>query len=390
MSEKRDYYEVLGVARDATAEEVKKAYRRKARELHPDVNPGDPTAEERFKELGAAYEALSDPQKRAVYDRFGHAGMGGGMGAGGGSPFDGGDFGINDIFESFFGVGAGGGRPDPRGADLRYNLEITLEEAATGIERTIHFPHQTTCATCHGSGAKSGRATACVACGGTGQRRQVSSNIFGMQFATMAPCDRCGGTGEIITDPCPTCGGHGRTQTREELQVRIPPGVDTGSRIRFRGKGDAGLRGAQTGDLIAFVHVRQHPVFERRGADLLCQVEMPFATAALGGKLQVTTLVDGQAELDIPAGTQPGQAFRVRGKGMPDRQRSQHGDLHVIVTIPVPTDLTAHQQELLREFAAERGDNTDHKRKNVFQRMKEAVEDVIGEPHDPTHDAERG
>lgn len=390
MAEKRDYYEVLGVNRNATPDELKKAYRGLARKLHPDVNREDPNAEEHFKELGEAYDALGDPQKRAVYDRYGHAGMSGGMGSGnfgGGAQF-GGDFNVGDIFETFFGGGMQTNtRPDPRGDDLRYDIEITLEDAAFGVKRTIRVPHQGTCPTCSGRGSEHGEPIPCPACAGTGQRRQVASNFFGMQFTTMVPCDRCNATGEIISDPCVSCGGAGRTRINEELTAEIPPGVDTGSRIRFRGKGDAGLRGAKSGDLLLFINVKQHDVFQRRGMDLLREAKLPFTTAALGGHLLVTTL-DGEEAMDVPPGTQTGQAFRLRGKGMPNLNNPQsHGDLHVVVTVEVPTDLNAHQRELLRELAQERGEDVEHKPKSVFQKVKAAVEEVVDDYREKTKEA---
>lgn len=383
MADKRDYYEVLGVARTASPEEIKKAYRRLARQHHPDVNQADPHAEERFKELGEAYDVLSTPQKRATYDRFGHAGLGGAAGGHPGGAYE--DFGFGDLFESFFGGGASHmQRPDPRGADLRYDLEVTLEEAAFGAEHAIRVPHQTTCTTCGGSGAESGKAVPCPACAGTGQRRQTSSNFFGVQFATVTPCDRCGATGEILADPCKSCAGHGRMRTVDDLSVAIPPGVDTGSRIRFRNRGDVGLRGATAGDLMVVIHVKQHAVFQRRGTDLLCEVPLPFSTAALGGKLTVPTL-EGDSEVEVPPSTQTGHVFRLRGKGMPELNSMQRGDLHVVVTVAVPTDLNARQRELLREYAAERGENVEHHaKKSVFQRVKEAVEDAVDDYRDKT------
>ncbi len=388
MAEKRDYYEVLGVERDAAAEEIKKAYRQRARRLHPDVNREDPHAEEQFKELGEAYEVLSDAQKRAVYDRFGHGGFNGGAGAGAGGGFDGNfaNFGFGEIFESFFGGGTQMRRPDPRGTDLRYDMEISLEEAAFGVEHSIRYPHLVTCATCHGAGSETGGPTPCLLCQGTGQRRQTSTSILGMQFTSVVPCERCGGTGEVIVDPCRTCGGQGRVRAAEELSVTIPAGVDTGARIRHRGKGDAGLRGAQAGDLMVVIHVKQHARFERRGLDLLCSVQMPFTTAVLGGKLIVSTL-HGDEELAIPPGTQPGEVLRMRGKGMPELHGAHHGDLHVVVSVVVPTDLSAHQRELLRDLAKERNENVEYKSKNVFQKVKEVVEDVVEDYRDRSKEA---
>ncbi len=372
MAEKRDYYEVLGVDRSVSADELKKAYRRKARELHPDVNRTDPHAEEHFKELGEAYEVLSDAQKRAAYDHYGHAGVNG-MGGAGGAGYD--TFGFGDLFESFFGGMGQTGRPDPRGSDLRYDIEITLEEAADGAERTIRYPHHTVCGACKGVGSETGIATPCRACRGTGQRRQVSNNFLGMQFTTMAPCDECGATGEVIANPCRQCNGQGRARTTEELLVKIPAGADTGLHIRHRGKGDVGIRGAQGGDLLVAIHLQEHPVFQRRGADLLCEAKLPFSIAALGGKLQAPGL-HGTTEVDVPAGTQTGHTFRLRGQGMPHLDGTHRGDQYVVVTVQVPTDLNGRQRELLREFAKERGENIDHK-KSVFQKVKEAVEEVV-------------
>jgi len=370
MADKRDYYEVLGVAREATAEELKKAYRRKARELHPDVNRENPHAEEQFKELGEAYEVLSDAQKRAVYDRYGHAALNGGRG--GETIFD--EFGFGDIFETFFG-GSGMRHQDPRGADLRYNLEITLDEAFAGVDRTIHYPHLAVCPTCRGAGSESGGPVPCPACAGTGQRRQVSNNFFGMQFSTVTPCDRCGATGEIIPNPCKPCRGEGRVRVSEELTVHVVPGVETGSRIRHRGRGDMGLRGAQSGDLIVAIAVTEHPVFKRRGSDLFCEVELPFTVAALGGKLPVPSM-SGATEVEIPAGTQTGHTFRLRGRGMPNLDSGHLGDQYVIVSVKVPTDLSARQRDLLRELAHERGDEVNA-HKGLFQKVKDVVEDVV-------------
>ncbi|MHB9130184.1 MAG: molecular chaperone DnaJ [Armatimonadota bacterium] len=386
MAAKRDYYEVLGADRNASPEELKKAYRRLARQHHPDVNRDDPEAEERFKELGEAYDALSDPQKRAAYDRYGHAGLNGmgGMGGHGSSVFE--EFNVSDIFESFFGGMGQPSRPDPRGSDLGYEMEITLEEAASGVERQIRVPHQGVCGSCNGSGAEHGAAIPCPACAGTGHRRQTGTNFFGMHMTTVVPCDRCSGTGEIVPNPCSTCAGTGRVREVQEVLVQVPPGVDTGSRIRYRGKGDTGFRGAQAGDLMVGLRVQPHKTFERRGTELICEIPLPFTTAALGGKLAVPTL-DGGTTVDVPAGTQTGHAFRVRGKGMPDLHSSRHGDLHVVVTVTVPTDLTGRQRELLRELAGERGENVEHTTKSVFQKVKEVVEDVVGEYRDKTKEA---
>ena len=377
MATKRDYYDVMHIGRDASPEEIKRAYRKSARHHHPDVNKDDPEAEERFKELGEAYEVLSDPQKRAAYDRYGMAAFDGSMGgggqrAGGGSPF--GD--VNDIFDAFFGGGMSrGGKPDPTGDDLLYNVEITLEEAAFGAQKKINVPHQATCMKCGGRGSQTGSARACTACAGMGQRRQATNSILGMQFSTVVTCDHCGGSGEVIDDPCTDCGGQGRSRKFDEVEVSIPTGVDQGMRVRFRGKGDAGLRNAAPGDLYVAMNIRPHARFERHGQDLATQANLPYTTAVLGGKLTVPTL-DGETEIEVTPGTQPGHIFRVRGQGMPVVNTPHRGDLHVLVNITVPTDLDAKQKELLRAYATERDENIDYKPKNVFQRVKQAVDDV--------------
>lgn len=379
MATKRDYYEVMHIGRDASPEEIKKAYRKSARHHHPDVNKDDPHAEENFKELGEAYEVLSDPQKRAAYDRYGHAAFDGSMGGGGGGQYAGGSpFGdVNDIFDAFFGGGGmtRGGKPDPRGDDLLYNIEITLEEAAFGATKHINVPHLATCMKCGGRGSSTGTARACTACAGMGQRRQATNSILGMQFSTVVPCDNCNGSGEVVDDPCSDCGGQGRTRQTDEVEVNIPTGVDQGMRVRFRGKGNAGLRNASAGDLFVAMNIRAHERFERHAHDLATHAELPFTTAVLGGKLTVPTL-DGETTVEVTPGTQPGHIFRVRGQGMPVVNNSRRGDLHVMVNIAVPTDLDTRQKEVLREFATERGENIEFKPKNVFQRVKQAVDDV--------------
>jgi molecular chaperone DnaJ len=375
MTEKRDYYDVLGVPRDASPDDIRRAYKRLARKHHPDVNHADPQAEERFKELGEAYGVISDPEKRATYDRFGHNAPSGGGGYAGGSPF--GD--INDIFGAFFGD-AGGQRHDPTGDDLRYGVEVSLNEAATGVEKSIRLPHQMPCTTCHGRGSETGTPSRCPGCAGTGQRRQMSSALF-MQFTTVVTCERCAGSGEIILDPCTTCGGSGRARGVEEFSVNIPAGVETGMRMTVRGKGDAGLRGARPGDLYLDINVRPHPIFKRRHADLVCEVDLPYATAALGGHLLVPTLNE-QVDVDIPAGTQAGQAVRVRGKGMPRLNNGGHGDLYAVMKIAVPTDLSPRQKELLREYATERGQGDELKARSGFEKVKDAIVNAAGELRD--------
>ena len=371
MSEKRDYYEVLGVSRDASPEEIKKSYRKLAVKFHPDKNPGDHTAEEKFKELGEAYEALSDPDKRAAYDRYGHAAFSGGMGGGGGRGGFGGFHDPMDIFSQIFGggfedfFGGGGGRRKgsgkQRGSDLRYDLEISLEEAATGVEKELEIERYVPCDTCEARGTKgSGGVKVCSTCGGRG----VVARQAGI-FIQQSTC----GAGETISDPCKSCHGEGRVQRESRIKLRIPAGVDTGTRLRSAGNGDAGVRGGTAGDLYVFLHVRDHDVFERDDADLFCEVPLPFSTAALGGELKVPTL-NGQASIKIPAGTQGGTVFRLREKGMPALSSQRRGDLNVRVQVEVPTKLSHSQQEKLREFAESIGEHNSPMQEGFFQKAK--------------------
>ena len=368
MADKRDYYEVLGVSRDVSADELKKAYRKLAVKFHPDKNPGDKTSEDKFKEIGEAYDILSDDQKRAAYDRYGHGAFanGGGGSSGGGfhDPFDifrdvfGGGGGGGGVFESFFGGGGGGGggrqrRDGPqRGADLRYGIEISLEDAAHGTEREIEYDRQAVCKTCTGSGSTSGSGKkSCRTCGGVGQ--VISSRGF---FQIQQNCPDCQGSGEVISDPCKHCSGSGRTKERTKLRVKIPAGIEEGSRLRSGGNGDYGAKGGPAGDLYIVVQIKAHELFEREGDDLHCQMPLSFSTAALGGETTVPTL-DGKANLKIPAGTQNGTTFRLRGKGIKTLGESHHGDLYVHVTIAVPTKLSAEQKAHLEAFALSFGES---------------------------------
>ena len=349
---KRDYYEVLGVNRDASEDDIKKAYRKLAMKHHPDRNPDNPKAEEQFKEAKEAYEILSDAGKRAAYDQYGHAGVDPTMAAGAGG-FRGGrpDFGdFSEAFGDIFGDIFGGGRQRSnvyRGADLRYNLEITLEQAARGTETRIRIPTMEECATCHGSGAKPGtQPTTCPTCGGHGQVR-MQQGFFSIQQT----CPRCHGSGKIVESPCPTCHGAGRLKQHKTLSVKIPAGIDEGDRIRLAGEGEAGANGGPPGDLYVVIHLQAHPVFQRDHNDLHCEMPISFTTAALGGELEIPTL-DGHARLKIPAETQSGKVFRLRGKGIRGVRSSGSGDLLCHVVVETPVNLTPRQKELLQELEA--------------------------------------
>ncbi|NLC51421.1 MAG: molecular chaperone DnaJ [Firmicutes bacterium] len=375
---KRDYYEVLGISKDATRDEIKKAYRKMARKYHPDMNPGDKDAEEKFKEIKEAYDVLSDPQKRQQYDRFGHTaddmgqGYGGFGGAGGFGGF--GDFGgFEDIFETFFGGGMRQSHPrgPQRGSDLRYDLDITLNEAAQGLEKEIEIPRAENCPTCHGSGAKPGTSPqTCPACGGSGQQQYVRSTAFG-RFVNVKTCEQCHGEGQIIKEKCPECHGEGRVLRRRKIKINIPAGVDTGSKLRIGGEGQAGVRGGPPGDLYIVIRVKPHKLFERRGDHLYYEVGISFAKAALGGEIKIPTL-DGGATLRIPEGTQTGTVFRLKGKGMPRLRGFGRGDLRVKVNLEVPRRLNTRQRKALREFAAASGEVLEGDEKKFFHRMKDA------------------
>jgi molecular chaperone DnaJ len=380
---KRDYYTTLGVNRDAAEEEIKKAYRKLAMKHHPDRNP-DKGSEEKFKEAKEAYEILTDPRKRQAYDQFGHAGVdpSAGFGAAGARGFGGGPEGFGgfadafgDIFGEIFGNQAGGrgrGSGVYRGADLRYNLELTLEEAARGTEAKIRIPAMEECETCHGSGAKAGtQPKTCTTCNGQGQVR-VSQGFFSIQQT----CPQCHGSGKVIAEPCATCGGAGRVRKSKTLSVKIPAGVDHDDRIRLSGEGEAGLNGGPHGDLYVVVNLKEHPVFQRENNDLHCEMPIGFATAAMGGEIEIPTL-DGHAKIKIPAETQTGQVFRLRGKGIKGVRSSGYGDLFCHVAIETPVKLTARQKELLREFEAINAqDPSAHnpRAKNWFDKVREFFE----------------
>jgi molecular chaperone DnaJ len=375
MSAKRDYYEVLGLNRGATPEEIKKAFRRLARQYHPDVNK-DSDAETRFKEINEAYEVLSDQDKRAAYDRFGHAASQGGFGGGYGGGF--GDFGfggIEDIFESFFGgTRAGQTRRGPaRGGDLRYDLTIEFEEAVFGCEKEIVVPRHETCPQCHGSGAEPGtQPIRCPQCNGTGEVRRQQQTMLG-SFVQVTTCPRCQGEREIVTTPCTRCRGRKVVQVERPIVVKIPPGVDDGTRIRLANEGEPGVRGGPAGNLYVVLHVQPHPFFHREDTNILLQLDINVAQAALGDKLMVPTL-DGEEEMAIPAGTQTGDTFRLRGKGVPYLQRNGRGDQLVLIHVLTPTKLNKRQKELLQELSKSLGKEVIHQpEKGLLDKLKEAL-----------------
>ena len=379
----RDYYEILAVERTCEAGELKAAFRKLAMEHHPDRNDGCPKATARFKEINEAYSVLSDPQKRAAYDRFGHAGVNGMNGAGRGGFNDVHDI-FNDVFGDVFGdmFGRGGRSNGPaRGQDLRYDLEISLEQAYAGAEVEIKVPAAVPCETCEGSGAKPGTsATTCGTCGGAGRVRR-SQGFFQVETA----CPRCGGAGRLLLDPCQTCSGHGQVRRERVLEVRIPAGVDDGSRIRLAGEGDGGARGGPRGDLYIFVSVRPHELFERDGLDLMCSVPVPMATAALGGEIEAPCLLGGEncdgeckIRIKVPEGAQTGRTVRLRGKGMPSLRSRERGDLVVELFIETPTKLTAKQKALLKEFSGLCGEHQNPQSANFFKKARRFWDDVTG------------
>lgn len=371
MATKADYYELLGVSRNASEDELKKAYRKAAMRCHPDRNPGDKTAEEKFKELSEAYQILADPEKRAQYDRYGHAAFE----QNGGASFSGGfDFSGNfedifgDIFGDFFGGGAGRGgrRRARRGEDLSYNMEISFEEAAFGTEKTISVPRSAVCDTCQGKGAKPGTsAKMCSACRGSGQVR------FQQGFFTIArTCNQCGGQGSVITVPCPTCHGTGAVRKTLTIQVKIPAGVDTGARLKLRGEGEAAPAGGAPGDLYVLLRVREHPLFSRQNNEVICEIPLSFPQAALGVELEVPTL-EGKLKMKVPPGTQSGNVFRLRGKGIVDLRGGSRGDQLVRMVVETPRKLSARQRELLEEFARLDGADVHPMSKGFFEKVKE-------------------
>jgi molecular chaperone DnaJ len=373
---KEDYYELLGVAKNANEEELKKAYRKKAVQYHPDKNPGDKQAEEMFKKVSEAYEVLKDSEKRAAYDRYGHAAFqqaagprGGGFGGGGfHDPFEMfrevfGQQGGGGIFEQFFGGDGGGG--NGRGSDLRYDLEITLEEAAAGVEKEISFRRLGACGHCHGSGAEPGsKKTTCPTCRGAGQ--VTTSRGF---FHVRQACPSCHGAGVRIEKVCAKCRGEGRVQENAKINVRIPAGVDTGSKLRSSGNGEAGVMGGQNGDLYIVLHVKEHEIFQRDGDDLFCEMPIKFTIAALGGAIEVPTL-QGRASLKIPPGTQSGTTFRLKGRGMPHLRGGGQGDQMIRAQVDVPTSLSGEQRKLLEEFARVSGDADQPVGKSFFEKAK--------------------
>jgi molecular chaperone DnaJ len=369
----RDYYEILGIEREASGDDVRRAYRKLALQHHPDRNPGDAAAEARFKEAKEAYEVLSDPQRRSQYDRFGHAGADGGLGGFGGF---GNGFGIEDIFESFFGATAGTGRRQrvQRGADLRVDLQVTFEEAAFGVEKDISVTKQENCGKCGGNGVEPGSTpTACVRCAGTGEIRRAHQSILG-QFVNVSVCDRCRGEGSVITDPCTECRGQGQVKGTKTLRVSVPPGVSDNTQIRLSGEGEPGPRGGPPGHLYVVLHTQAHRYFRRQNNDLQLELPINVAQAALGTEVLIPLLEGGTQPLEIPAGTQSGRVFKLRNKGVPFLQNTGRGDLQVRIKVVTPTDLSREQKELFRKLAQTFGDEdvVPQENKGFFEKVKDA------------------
>ncbi len=382
MAEKKDYYEILGVSKTATDDEIKKAYRRLAKKYHPDLNPNNPEAEARFKEAGEAYQILSNPETRAKYDQFGHAAFdaASGYSGGAGSGFGGFGFDVNDIFDSIFGGGFGGfggnrgGRTPQRGADLRASLEISFEEAVFGTEKDITINKSVPCDACEGTGSKSKETKRCSVCGGTGQVQVKQNTPFG-QFMNVKTCDKCGGTGKAVDDPCQVCRGKGFVRKAVKVHVKIPAGIDNGQAISISGMGEPGSKGGAPGNLLVSVRIRPHKILQRDGYDIHVEKTISVAQAALGDTIKIET-IDGLVELNIPEGTQSGVSLRMRGKGVPKLQSSGRGDQYVHLTVEIPKHLTEKQKELLREFDAamggtlQRTEGETQERKSFFGKKK--------------------
>lgn len=389
MAEKRDYYEVLGISKGASEDEIKKAYRQKAKQYHPDLNPGDKEAEAKFKEASEAHEVLSDPQKRARYDQFGHAGVDpsygagtggagygggfGGFGGGFGGFGDGMEFDLGDIFGSIFG-GGGGRRANPnaprKGANVEVTVSIDFLEACHGVNKTIEFSHMDKCPECSGSGAAAGSTPqTCPDCGGTGQVRMTQRTPFGMT-TTMRPCSRCGGKGKIISNPCKKCNGSGQVRVKRKLDITIPAGIDDGQILTLRSQGDVGVNGGPSGDVLVDVIVRPHPLFKRDGVHIYSEIPITYVQAALGDEITVPT-VDGKVKYKIPEGTQSGTTFRLKNKGIKHLNSSAKGDMYVSVTVEVPKSLNKKQKEALRELEKTLSDASYEKRKSFFDRLKD-------------------
>ncbi len=375
---KQNYYDLLGVGKDADEGTLKKAFRKQAMQYHPDRNPGDEAAEKKFKEIGEAYDVLKDPEKRAAYDRYGHAAFEGGMGGGGHPGGGAGGFDFSDVFEEFFG-GMGGGRrrrgggnSATRGNDLRFNLEITLEEAFNGKSDTIKVPTSVSCEPCNGSGAEKGSSPeVCGTCGGHGKVR--ANQGF---FMVERTCPTCQGAGHTIKNPCKVCRGAGRVEKEKTLEVKIPQGVDEGQRIRLSGEGEAGVRGGPAGDLYIFLTIKPHSIFKRDSEMLFCQVPIPMTTAVMGGQIEVPTIGGGRARVKIPEGTQSGRQFRLRGKGMPELNGGYVGDMILETAVETPVNLTKRQRELMEEFAQEGGDNISPRSEGFFTKVKDLWDDL--------------
>ncbi len=383
---KQDYYDLLGVAKSASDDEIKKAFRVKVKELHPDRNADKPNAEEEFKAVNEAYEVLKDPQKRAAYDRFGHEAAQGGMGGGGGQGFNPNDFGsaFSDVFDDLFGDfmggrrgqgGGGGGNRATRGSDLRYNMSVTLEEAFNGREAEIRIPSAVSCDGCSGTGAEGGtKPSTCPTCHGAGRVRAQQGF-----FTVERGCPTCSGRGQIIKNPCKTCAGSGRTQKERTLKVNIPKGVETGTRIRLTGEGEAGVRGGISGDLYVFIEVKKHSIFEREERDLYCDIPVSMSTAIMGGTIEAPTLDGGRTRVSIPAGSQSGKRLRLRGKGMPNLRSKDFGDLYIDLEVETPINLTSRQKELIEEFQAiEQETNNSPNSKDFFTKVKSFWENLKG------------